>query len=184
MVIDIGANIGAAVLDIASRCKGAEIHAYEPNPAACRTLVRNLKENAIHSRVTVYEEAVTKSCDGLQMWVDVISVGCSGYLTKAPNPSARLIDVASVDLDTVIGRCGGREIALLKIDAEGAEVDILEGARANSLDSVRQVAVEYHEGILPGAAARCRTALLRHKFECSVLPNHDHPGIGMVYGWR
>src|SRR5437868_1248629 len=57
-MIDIGANIGANVLDWASSSKQLRIHAYEPNPKTFKTLLRNIDSNGLTGKIAVYNEAV------------------------------------------------------------------------------------------------------------------------------
>jgi FkbM family methyltransferase len=184
VVVDIGANIGAVVLDMTTRFPEVEIHAYEPNPATCETLNRNVRENGIADRVKVFGEAVTGHSGTFNLWVNLVSVGCTGYAADAPAPGAELTPVSSVDLNMVVDRAVGRQISLLKIDAEGAEADIVENARPGCLDSVQQVAIEYHDSLCPDASGRCEAVLVQQGFKYTRVVDQSHPGIGMLYGWR
>src|SRR6478752_4437065 len=57
-VLDIGANIGAFTLDIATRYPSVRVHAYEPDVDTCVTLRRNVEANGLTARVQVWNEAV------------------------------------------------------------------------------------------------------------------------------
>jgi FkbM family methyltransferase len=54
------------------------------------------------------------------------------------------LDVPAVDLSQVIRELGGR-VDLVKVDVEGAEVDILQTASASDLASCAQLTVEFHD---------------------------------------
>jgi FkbM family methyltransferase len=58
------------------------------------------------------------------------------------SPSSEIIDVQTVLLDDLIG---DDEVDFLKIDIEGAELDVISGSR--KLNLVRQLFIEYHSFI-------------------------------------
>src|SRR5260370_25386181 len=87
-----------------------------------------------------------------------------------------------VPLHTVIRRCiGDGPIALVKIDAEGAEAGILEGADAETLKEIRQFVIEYHNSLCPGALERCERVLADAGFRCR---NTRSISISTASTWR
>lgn len=123
VVIDIGANYGVISCIAAKHCPTARIYAFEPHPetaASCRT---NLLRNGL-TNVTVIEKAVGRS-DG--------DVGFTSHGSPATNRIAR--DMPSkirVQITTLDGFCDEKRlehIDFLKIDVEGADVEVLEGGR-------------------------------------------------------
>jgi FkbM family methyltransferase len=181
VIVDIGANIGAVALDFAEHWPLVEIHSYEPNPQTFQSLSRNVEYNHFGGRVKLFNEAVG-ACNGtFDIWTGVLSVGCSGY-TSEIDPGAKLVRVPCVDLQTVFARIGDRKISLLKIDAEGAEVDIL--GSGLSFDSVEHVAVECHDNLTPHALDKCWSILVRHGFECKMKTVAPHAGVSMVLGYK
>jgi FkbM family methyltransferase len=182
VVVDIGANIGAVSMDFADRW-GLQIHAYEPNPETFHFLERNITDNYFTDRVVLFNEAVAGHVGSFSLWTDVLSVGATGY-SREPTPGARQVSVECVDLATVFRRVAGQTIFLLKIDAEGAEADILEKARGLSFEGVRHIAVECHDALRPGALAASRAVLDQHGFRCVTRQVADHTDLHMLYGWR
>lgn len=183
VLVDIGANIGAVALDFATRWPQLEVHAYEPNPSTFETLNRNLQDNHLGERVVLFNEAVAGSIGSFDLWTEMLSVGSSGYLPDPPS-SAKQVAVACVDLATVFQRVGDRRIFLLKIDAEGAETDILGQSTGLCFDQVQQVAVECHEKIRPGARTACQEVLERHGFRCKTHRIYEADGTDMLYAWK
>jgi hypothetical protein len=62
----------------------------------------------------------------------------------------------------------------VKIDAEGAEVEMLEAASDAALAAIGEIALEYHDSIVPDARARCEAVLTRAGFLCrSMAFSHD-----------
>jgi FkbM family methyltransferase len=159
-IVDIGANIGAFTLECAARFPTARIQAYEPNPRAFRMLEANITANHLASRVCAYQEAVGPSVGVLRLW------GCGTSVTATAYPHAsdagESAECPMVDLRTVLARAGG-SIGLVKVDAEGAEADIIEGGQ-EVLRSIAQWVGEYHEDRVPDVVARCRTAFERSGF--------------------
>jgi FkbM family methyltransferase len=155
VVVDIGANIGAFTLDCARRYPEVEIHAYEPDSETCRVLRQNIAENGLDGRVTVRNEAVTAHAGPLTLWRGDGSTVTSAFL--APGQQGEACTATGVTFETVADRAAHR-IALLKMDAEGAEADILEAART-SLDGVERIVAEYHEWLVPDVRARISRVL-------------------------
>ena len=153
-IVDIGANIGVFTLDCAARFPSVRIEAYEPNPRAFDILQENIAANHLENRVRAYAEAVGRMPGVLDLWPSAGSIVATGYpdATEATGPSS---ECAMVDLRTVVARAGGTA-GVVKIDAEGAEADIVEGGR-DSVRSVAQFVGEYHEDRVPDVVARCRS---------------------------
>jgi FkbM family methyltransferase len=121
VVFDIGANAGYFTL-LASRLVGPEgrVVAFEPLPRALELLRRHVELNAVEN-VQVVDAAVS-SRDGEALFRDDSLT--MGRLTDDGDIRVRL-----VALD---GLCAAGELPVpdvLKIDVEGAELDVLEGAR-------------------------------------------------------
>jgi hypothetical protein len=83
------------------------------------------------------------------------------------------VSVPTVSLDHAIKRTGSQYVAV-KIDAEGAEVEMLESASDAALAAIGEIALEYHDSIVPHARARCEAVLTRAGFACrSMAFSHD-----------
>jgi FkbM family methyltransferase len=182
VMIDLGANVGAVTLDWAKRSRGLRVHAYEPNPETNTVLRHNIEVNGFADRITVYDEAVGGESGELRLWTNVNSMTATSYCDGPPTPEAVATPVSRIDLNEVIRRVGDLPVSLLKMDTEGAEADTLDGASATTLKAIRQVVLEYHDGLCPNAAARCKRTLERAGFRCLVQP--INPAHGLMYAWR
>ena len=181
-MLDIGANVGSVTLYWAFRNTDLQLHCYEPNPSAFSTLERNVEENGIRPRTTTFNEAVGRTGGILSLWVDVPTDLSTAYMDTAPAEGGRRMNVPMVALDDAWQRLGKKEIWLLKVDTEGAEVDILEGASQELLASVKNAIVEYHDNIVPGSFLRCQRILDLAGFQSRVL---RHPwNEGIIYAQR
>lgn len=182
VMIDLGANVGAVTLDWANRSPALRVHAYEPNPATNSVLRQNIEANGMAGRVTVFDEAVGRGAGELRLWTNVNSMTATAYGAHPASLAAQATAVALIDLNEVVRRVGGAEIALLKMDTEGAEADTLEGANTSTMQAIRQVVLEYHDGLCPGASSRCKYALEKSGFRCLVRSVTSVNGL--IYAWR
>lgn len=141
LVLDVGANIGAFAL-WASAAGAEQVIAYEPEPANAAQLRRHVERNG--AAIVVEEAAVTGR--DLPARLSLVSAGLEGdaHLVASDEPG---VDVAGVSLRTAIVSAlavnGHREVALLKIDTEGAEYDMLADLD-DILPLVRRIALEFH----------------------------------------
>jgi FkbM family methyltransferase len=161
-IVDIGANIGAFTLQALDRAD-VQVHAYEPNPRTLSVLRRNLAANALTGRVALHEEAVGRGGQPLSLNTSGPSLTSSCY-TQAPHSA---ITVPSVGFDTVVARANGA-ISLVKIDAEGAEVDILAGASREALRAVPRMVLECHDWLVADATSRVGDLLGEAGFRVAV----------------
>jgi FkbM family methyltransferase len=181
-MVDIGANIGSVSEFFALGSPTLKIHAYEPNPAAFAMLQRNLKDNNLENRVVAYPEAVGRASGDLSLWVDVNTTLSTAYMDSSPEEGGRRVKVPMVSLDEVWRRLNGGPIRLLKIDTEGAEGDILEGASDRTLAAVQNAIIEYHDNIVPGVSDRCYQVLRAAGF---TWRTYVHPwDEGIIYAAR
>ncbi|HEX5734941.1 MAG TPA: FkbM family methyltransferase [Blastocatellia bacterium] len=184
VVLDIGANIGAFTLYCTKKSDKLFIHAYEPNPKTNETLRHNIIVNGKKDRVRIYDEAVGRVRSDFRMWTNVPSVIASGYGTTALSDEEGSITVPMIDLNEVVDRIG-QAVELLKIDIEGAEADLLEGATHSTLSKIKCVALEYHDYLCAGALTRCKSVLEASGFVCQVRPSkRDHDKLGLLYARR
>jgi FkbM family methyltransferase len=182
LVLDVGANIGAVSLYWLARSPSLRVHAYEPNPSARETLLLNVKANGVERRLEVFAEAIGREPGELELWVNVPTHESTGYSAESPVEGAWRATVPVVGIDAAWERTGRRPVWLLKIDTEGAEGDILDGASPEMLRSVQNAIVEYHDDLAPGASTRCRDILTSAGF---VLREVVHPWQqGILYATR
>lgn len=129
--LDIGANTGYYSL-LASRLVGiaGAVHSFEPADAIRARLARNVAINRL-TNVQVHPEAVTNTSGKTRFYVGT-SADNHGISSILPDPrrkeSAEL--VPTICLDEFRLRLPERRIDLMKIDVEGAEPAVLEGAKS------------------------------------------------------
>lgn len=126
---DVGANVGSYSRSVSSVCGSrADIYAFEPAAATYAMLARNCAElgNVRTFRLGFGKEQAT----GTLYSTDLGSV-FSSLVREAVEQRGTQSTREEVAVDTIGGFCarnGIEEIHLLKIDVEGAELDVLAGA--------------------------------------------------------
>lgn len=140
IVVDIGAHVGVVSCYLAKRFPSARIFAFEPVPANFDRLIRNLDANGCVN-VFAYPHAITEDGRDLELRGDP-TTNTGGYGAWADGgvtetvTSRRLRDVWHAE--------GWGRIALLKLDCEGAEYEILHEL-GSQLDRVTRLVMEVHE---------------------------------------
>jgi len=179
-VLDIGANIGVFMLYLQQRARGIRVHCFEPAADTRAQLMRNVVENGLEQSVTVYSSAVTDRITTVQLKQASLT-GHRSLFPSAYVSSTESESVPSVALHEAINQCGARKIDLLKIDVEGAEIEVLEGAHAGVWERIDRVAIEFHDRTRPGCRERCLEVLQRAGYsKINVLtfgPDHLNGAI-------
>ncbi len=140
--LDLGAQSGFYSL-LLSKLVGpsGSVTAFEPLPANARILRENLKINNV-GNVTVREEAVTARPGTLRLEVpDDNSDLLAGPLAPDDEQSAVIVPAISLD---AFAREDGRTIHFIKMDVEGFEDDVLEGASEILKDCHPVMLIELH----------------------------------------
>jgi FkbM family methyltransferase len=121
--VDVGAHIGLYTV-LAAHCVGpaGRVYAFEPAPDNVRLLRHNVAQNKL-SNVTVESLAVSRSCGRAPFR---ISSQDSASHTLAPRAGGRTVEVETTSLDEYFSALDA-PIGVLKLDAEGAEPEILAG---------------------------------------------------------
>lgn len=130
VVVDVGANIGYYTLLAARKVgSGGMVHAIEPSDENLRFLQENIRDNKLenvvmHSCAAGHEAAtrtfhVTGSSDS------------HSFYNHPYTETIKTVEITQVPLDDLVK---GR-VDLVKIDVEGAEVEVLEGMRNIFLDN-------------------------------------------------
>ena len=142
-VIDVGANIGVFATYAATRAPGVKVYSYEPFPENVSWLRRNLAESRL-ANVQVHQQAVAGSSGARLLRVSLTNWGVHRLAEQGIEGEG--LQVSCVRLDEIINTNGVEQCALLKIDCEGGEYEILQNCAPDTLKRVRKIVIEYHEG--------------------------------------
>lgn len=145
-VVDVGAHVGATATRVLGLWPRARVHAFEPSPEPAERL-REIARS--EPRLTAWPNAVGDAEGEIELRVNENSLFTS---TRRPTENGRLyygrwvrecrtVSVPLVRLDAWAEREGIERVDVLKVDVQGAELDVLRGA-GRLLDTVRYVVCE------------------------------------------
>lgn len=120
LFLDVGANVGTYAV-LASDVCGAKTIAFEPDPGTFCHLRRNVEINHLDDRVQVYNCAV-----GAAQGDVVFTVGLDTKNRVANDQDSKTRTVRMETLDEMVS---DSVPIMMKIDVEGAEQGVLEGAK-------------------------------------------------------
>jgi len=132
LFVDIGANIGSYTI-LAGGHVGAKVLSIEPLPKTFEHLKRNIAVNQISDNVTAYNLALGNEKGQLSF---TTTLDTMNHVATASDTNT--ISVPVETLDTILEK--ENDPVLLKIDVEGFETDVLNGAEStlkkNSLKAI------------------------------------------------
>jgi len=164
--IDVGAHVGLWSIDVASfyRKCGVEyqIFAWEPDDFCCRLLIEQREH---YPGITpILAAAWNKNGSGYYH-----GYGVNGYVTDRGTEKDAKVKLFTLDslYDSVFKRKSHYRIDAIKVDVEGAELLVLQGAHQLLTDQYRMaVIVEYYP-------MRSRRYDLKHELITTFLLNHN-----------
>jgi len=144
IVIDVGANVGYYTLKWASDVgENGKVVAIEADPNSCEILKENCRLNKI-SNVEIFNYAASEKKEIVTLYTSKTHSGTNSiFSSKAKNSS---IKVSSITLDELLSD-NFLEINWIKIDVEGAELQVLKGS-SKILQKTQNIIIELHEHIL------------------------------------
>ena len=124
VVLDVGAHVGvftAKALDLGA----GQVIAVEPDPANVECLRRNFAKEIASGRVAVLAEAAWNKSETLTFHLGESSAWNS---LVHHDRGKRVLEVAARPLDEMVRELGLETVDYIKVDVEGAEAEVLEGA--------------------------------------------------------
>lgn len=133
--LDMGANVGLYPMLLAKKCK--HVYAWEPAPKTFQELKENVSKL---DNVTCYNVAVGRTEAKLPFNIHRVS-GHSGFIFQAPDFTGIRILVPVKPIDSY---CFPMKVGLIKVDTEGYEVPVIEGAMKTIMQDKPRLIIEIH----------------------------------------
>jgi FkbM family methyltransferase len=135
IVVDVGAHIGHYKLIAAKRIgNNGRVISIEADPANFEMLNRNIELNKLTNVIPLNCAASSEQSPTTKLYTPVKELGYTIYntiISERAKPGENFIDVNANTLDNLVHRNGIKEeerINWIKIDVEGAELEVLKGA--------------------------------------------------------
>ncbi|MCX5951909.1 MAG: FkbM family methyltransferase [Cyanobacteria bacterium] len=148
LFVDVGANVGLhTILAAFHMGQRGRVLAVEPVPANLELLRKNLQLNGLLDRCQIFPFALTETGDlSIRMSVEP-GLSPAASISQTSRNTENSISVATKTLDDI---CEAAEKIpdLIKIDVEGAEHEVLKGAR-RTLTEGPDLLIEVHRYALP-----------------------------------
>jgi FkbM family methyltransferase len=164
-IVEVGANFGAHTLKMAELVgKEGKIYAFEANPKVSKYLKESVALNKLESIVDVFEKAAGDAPGKAFLDFGLNNIG-AGHIVTSPLDTS--VGTEIVRLDDILPT---QRIDLLKMDAEGYELKILQGAKNlidRNLDHII-IMMEYIPSLLErqGSSAKELLGFLKEKGFC------------------
>jgi len=143
-VVDIGAQIGIFSSYAAKAVPRGRVLSFEPHPDNYRLLEQNRQLNSFANMMT-FNRAVAETAGKHEFFASAFNTG-GHSLYEQPGAAVRF-EVETVRLEDVLKQQGIVAIDYLKIDCEGAEVEILRSLSVDLLHRVERIVMEVHTEI-------------------------------------
>jgi FkbM family methyltransferase len=175
--IDVGAHIGSIISEVSHHCPTVKIVAIEAMPDKVGRLRRKFPKVECHGC------AVSDTEGEATFFVNTAKSGYSS-LGRPANPDGSNVTEIRVPLRTLDGLISSREVDLIKIDVEGAELGVLRGGERLIGENRPLIMFESGSPTLDGLGYTKESMwewFAGHEY-CVVVPNrlaHNDPGLSL-----
>lgn len=138
IVVDVGANIGM-FSNLAFERGASKIFSFEPTDVAYTCLLRNKPSNCETFKMAISDK---ESLFDIILPSPMDPMGAGIYKTTNENSTSN--KVLSTTIDKLFEFGLFEKIDFLKIDAEGAELSIINGISDENLKKIRKISMEFH----------------------------------------
>ena len=137
-ILDIGANIGNHSLFFSWYLHPKKIFAFEPAPDTYVILQKNIEINGLDERISAINVGVgAKKGKGQINFRVPFNLGATSIIEN---------DSGVIDIVTIDGLSWDNDIGLMKIDVEGFEAKVIEGARDTITKYKPVIMIEIFDG--------------------------------------
>lgn len=155
LIIDAGANVGYVSVFYAKQFPNAQVYSIEMEEANYDVMLKNISG---YKNIKPIQAALWNNSNG----VSFSSQAKTDAYSVVDNKTADR-NVASVTLADVLKSAGRDKIDLLKLDIEGAEVEILDWMRSENVQP-KMLVVELHERFRVGCEEALEKYLANRKY--------------------
>ena len=151
-VIDIGANVGLFAACAANLSRTGKIYCFEPGQDNFARLRHHQKSNGLENMVLV-NKGVSDKVETIKLYM--LDENCGAHSTLLDKgdglnfAAEKYETIECVPLRQVFDEYGIERCHFLKIDCEGAEMNILSALPDDYFGRIDRIALEYHANVNP-----------------------------------
>jgi len=177
-IIDIGAHIGIFTAYAAKKTQTGMVYAYEPHPGNFKLLRANILVNKIkNAKIFNCGIGETEGVAKLFLWEPPTCYSMYNIYGQDNN----FIMIKTVSLVQIFKENCIRFCDFLKIDTEGAELEILRNVSKEYLNKIGIVVLEYHNIFDKQQLIKLVMFLSKQGFKIKIRLVHGTKDVGMLY---
>ena len=157
-IIDGGANVGCASVFFAQRYPNAAVYAIEPENSNYKVLARNAKH---YRNITPIEAAIWNEDTFVEIANPLDEKWSFRVQSSSRNSSSC---VRAVTIASLMDEAGVDRVDILKLDIEGAEIDVFDAKCKEWIDRIDVIVIELHDWIRPGCSSSLLKATEGHRY--------------------
>lgn len=179
-VVDVGAHIGYHTIALSKEVgPSGKVFSIEPHPDNFKLLEKNVKVNNC-SNVLPVNVALSDKEGFQKLYLGRYSGECSIHYLKVKK---NFLTVPVTTFDSLLSKLKTHEINLIKIDVEGAELEVLKGAERTLVENKHlSIVVEVHEPLMRVADCKIHQYLKSKGFV--IKPIHSTTSRRYIYACK
>lgn len=122
--VDVGANVGSYSLSLCKKVK--KVFAVEASKANCQHIIDTLKTNKINNVEVIHKAAYEVDGRKMKLYLSKDSAGNNSLFKSEENGGYE--EVETITIDSLLGKFGNEKL-FIKIDVEGGEGSVIDGAK-------------------------------------------------------
>jgi FkbM family methyltransferase len=130
-ILDVGGHIGLNAVVFAQLAAKGQVYVFEPAPNTLEIIKDTIRINKMEDRIFVCPDAVSdhEGSTSFYMTDSPIADNSNSLINHQLGRKLKKIDVNLVTIDAFIAEKKLSKVDFIKIDAEGAELDVLKGSQ-------------------------------------------------------
>lgn len=129
VILDIGANIGLISLNLVKKNLELTVYAFEPGPHQYGLFKKTIDQNNLNERIRLFEIALSDHNGTTDFHIhNTRYAPGDGFIDTGRYGETSKVNVKTLKLDTWWNENDKPKVDAMKIDTEGAELWVLEGA--------------------------------------------------------
>lgn len=179
--VDIGAAIGDLTTRFGYLYPKSTIVGVEPSLRTFALLSKNTSDNNLKNVKTI-----NKAVGAEKKYILNLSsvIGCD-TLSDEKNmyeKQDKMEKIEGITLSEIFETSlKGKVVDFLKIDCEGAELDIIKTIKEDDFSKIRRIAIEYHNHITPNEDKIIAELLKKHGFKVSLVKDKHYEFLGYLF---